>query len=224
MAPRGGRTRAGPARRGRGGTARRRLRPEDDAPDAYRDLLSGAAPSTNPPPEEDNRPLKRRKVAGKERGARAGPSSSLLGDDANDSDPSPAAKLQTIIDDSEDSDSDIEFEDVQLGPSQTDLPEPRPVEERRPLDIVIDAHPTVQKRANTRKRKPVTSAEKARRLDIHKMHVLYLLYHAFYRNHWCNDARTQACLQWTYTGDQFLTVIGRIEEACPSASRHYASS
>lgn len=168
MVPRAGKARAGGSTRG--STSRRRPRPEDDAPDAFRDLLSGAGS----PAIQDNRPLKRRKRNNE-----------------------PVPRRQTIVDDSanvdsdsdSDSDSDVEFEDVDLGPSHTDGQE-------EPLQITIETHThgATERRTGLRKRKPVTAAERVRRLSCHKMHIVCLLYHAFYRNHWCNDAKTQACL------------------------------
>jgi xeroderma pigmentosum group C-complementing protein len=190
MVPRAGKIRAG-TRRGRGGTARRRPRPEDDAPDAFRDLLSGAVTPRTASATEENRPLKRRKVVGKGSGTQAAPSSFSQPDNRTDSGPSQAA-LQTIIDDSEESDSDVEFEDVYLGPSHTNRPDAAPADEQGPLQITIGAATATNRRTNLRKRKPVTAAEKARRLSCHKMHTVFLLYHAFHRNHWCNDAKTQA--------------------------------
>jgi hypothetical protein len=168
MVPRAGKARAGGGRRG--SISRRRPRPEDDAPDAFRDLLSGAGS----PAIQEGRPLKRRKRNNE-----------------------PVPRRQTIVDDSanadsdndsdSDSDSDVEFEDVDLGPSHTDGQEP--------LQITIETntHGATERSTGLRKRKPVTAAERMRRLSCHKMHIVCLLYHAFHRNHWCNDAKTQAC-------------------------------
>jgi xeroderma pigmentosum group C-complementing protein len=161
MAPRGGKAKAA---RGRG---RGRKRPQDDAPDAFRGLLSEAGSST-----QDNRPLKRRRITAK----------------------SEEEPKQTIVDDSPDSESesDVEFEDVYLGPLHANTTAATPAAgQEEPLHITIE-HPNEKNSRNVaRKRKPVTAAEKARRLSCHKMHLTFLLYHAFHRNHWCNDARTQ---------------------------------
>lgn len=171
MAPRAGKARAGRA----GG---RRRGPEIDAP--FRDLLTTAtSPST-----QDSRPLKRRKIAGKPRDYPVPVQQTIL-DDTADSD----------SDGDSDSDSDVEFEDVDLGPAYTDGFTAAPTETQEPLQITIENHtqPGQSKRNVARKRKPITAAEKARRLNCHKMHIVFLLYHAFFRNHWCNDTRTQAC-------------------------------
>jgi hypothetical protein len=165
------------ARGGRGGgTARRRPRPEDDVPDAFRDLLSGAVSST-----EVGRPLKRRKVIAK-------------GSGVSQADNETNSVKQTITDDSADSDSDVEFEDVYLGPSHSGGPDTAPADEQGPLQITITQNTSTRKAGLLHKRKPVTAAERARRLSCHKMHIVFLLYHSFHRNHWCNDAKTQACL------------------------------
>lgn len=184
MAPRAGK--AGPARsRGTTGTTSRRRprpQPEDEAPDAFRDLLS----ATNNAPDGEGRRIKRRKIAGKTRdepGAEP------------ESEPELTSVQQTIVDDS-DSESDVEFEDVDLGPPI----EAAPAKPEEPLHITLESHAqTAKSRRNaTRKRRPITAAERAQRLSVHKMHVVFLLYHAFYRNHLCDDAKTQAWLLLSY--------------------------
>ncbi|QDS72291.1 hypothetical protein FKW77_006897 [Venturia effusa] len=183
MAPRAPSSRAAKGRRAT--TSRSRPRPEDDAPHPFRDLLS----ATSNPPDRDARPIKRRKIAGKSR-------------DEPDAkgDPEPDSIPQTVLADSDsDSDSDgdshVEFEDVEL-----DLGLPRataPAKSDQPLHIVLESHSQAVKGTShsTARRKPLTAAEKAQRLAVHKMHIVSLLYHAFYRNLWCNDGKTQALLK-----------------------------
>lgn len=102
---------------------------------------------------------------------------------------------QTIEDDSE---SELEFEDVEIGVASAGeemeemLPEPMKGHEEEGFSVVAKRHEDQQARARARRRRrPITSVEKSMRLAVHKMHVLYLLYHVFYRNHWCNDAIVQ---------------------------------
>ncbi|RDI76534.1 hypothetical protein Vi05172_g13482 [Venturia inaequalis] len=160
--------RATPSRR------RPRPEPEDDAPDSFRGLLSAAKPTGG------GRPLKRRKLAAKTR-----------------DEPEPSTVQQTATNDGDsdsdgdsdgasDSGSDVEFEDVDVGPSV----EAAPAKSDEPLHIPLPGNTqTAKSRRNaTRKRKPITAVERAQRLSVHKMHVVFLLYHAFYRNHWANDA------------------------------------
>jgi hypothetical protein len=59
------------------------------------------------------------------------------------------------------------------------------------LDIVLGEQPTVKSDIVRMRRKGVTLLERKRRLDIHKMHVLCLLYHSYVRNKWCNDGEVQ---------------------------------
>lgn len=156
-------------------TSRRRPRSRDDVPDAFRDLL--AATNT----DGEARPvIKRRKIAGKAR-------------DEPEAEPEPLPIQQTVVDDSgSNSDSDVEFEDVDVGLSI----DAAPSKSDEPLHIPLESHAqsTKSRRNATRRRRPITAAERAQRLSVHKMHVVFLLYNAFYRNHWTNDAKTQACL------------------------------
>jgi xeroderma pigmentosum group C-complementing protein len=103
----------------------------------------------------------------------------------------PERPLQTIEDDSE---SDLEFEDVELGGASAEEAEPlpEPMKGQEEGFSVLVKRPGINTPARARRRrKPVTSAERSVRLAIHKMHISYLLYHVFYRNHWCNDGVAQ---------------------------------
>ena len=50
-------------------------------------------------------------------------------------------------------------------------------------------------KAPSNRRKPLTKAERMRRADVHKMHVLCLLAHAARRNSWCSSPKVQAALR-----------------------------
>jgi xeroderma pigmentosum group C-complementing protein len=148
---------------------------------------------------DGSRPRKRPRRAG-ERMERAPVGEEKEKDDVRDiqeieSSPIPPERpLYTVEDDSE---SDLEFEDVELGGAsaeETDtLPEPMKGQEEGFSVVARRPEANTPSKAR-RRRKPVTSAERLVRLAIHKMHILYLLYHVFYRNHWCNDEVAQVCV------------------------------
>lgn len=108
-----------------------------------------------------------------------------------------APKLQTIVDDSEDSeDSDMEWEEVGIGsgalPATEDIGS---APDDGNLEIVLDSGRKSADKGKTARRKGVTASERRTRLDIHKMHLLCLLIHVHIRNHWCNDHKVQAILR-----------------------------
>ncbi|KAF2669991.1 Rad4-domain-containing protein [Microthyrium microscopicum] len=100
-------------------------------------------------------------------------------------------KLQTVEDDSEDSD-DFEWEDVEVDQFDDDTPL-LPSERKMDFDgdsiSITLSGPIVPIPSSKRRaaRKPMSKVEKTRRLEAHKAHVLCLLYHSFIRNSWCND-------------------------------------
>ncbi|KAF2091548.1 Rad4-domain-containing protein [Saccharata proteae CBS 121410] len=202
----------GRARGGTRGTRQsRRLNTGDGGvPDVFQDMLA----ETDAPAEEEvtERPRKKRRTA--EEGldlspqATASPSPSNAsvatspranaGAQEMDQGPTPAPRLQTVTEDSDESDdnSDMEWEDVALDkPLESVLKQPETLSGTGDLSIVLnggadDGAPTRRSR-----RKGITSEEKRMRLDVHKVHVLCLLYHAYVRNAWCNDRQLQTCLK-----------------------------
>lgn len=108
----------------------------------------------------------------------------------------PAPNLQTMELDSDDDgdddeDEDIEFEDVDIGVSSASKgPRLKDLE----LNLTAAKADATARRAMHR-RKTFTKAEKERRVEIHKMHLLCLLSHVQRRNHWCNDEDVQAALR-----------------------------
>jgi len=125
----------------------------------------------------------------------------------------PAPVMQTTELDSEDSESDEDealFEDVRLDLSALESPS----EENKPKDLELNlsAHQAArapQKAAD--RRKPINRAERERRVEVHKMHLLCLLAHVARRNHWCNDRRVQKSLRTLLT-DKMIKYLN------PSAS------
>jgi xeroderma pigmentosum group C-complementing protein len=183
---------------------------DTEVPEAFRDLLSEATTSVVAGADEDSKPLKKRRTA---RG--------IIGNETDNTKQSPApniriapkltppaptesdqeieedynlnARLRTVTDYSEESDeSEFEWEDVGLGQIEGEDGETTRVEPHiEDLSIVIGdnkADKTVTKQV---RRKGVTAADKRRRLDIHKVHLLCLLYHVHLRNAWCNDEGAQ---------------------------------
>ncbi|PVI05049.1 Rad4-domain-containing protein [Periconia macrospinosa] len=102
---------------------------------------------------------------------------------------------QTIIDSDESDGSDMEWEDALEDGNDTDE---KDATEHEIGDISItlggddNKNETVKKKV---RRRAITSVDKKLRLDIHKMHILCLLYHVHRRNAWCNDRRVQAALR-----------------------------
>jgi len=114
---------------------------------------------------------------------------------------------QTIVDSDESDDSDMEWEDALADDDDDDNDDDDDDDDdqdkgkevtRQVGDISITLGGNKATDAGTKKRvrrRAITSVDKKRRLDIHKMHVLCLLYHVHRRNTWCNDRRVQSALR-----------------------------
>ncbi|KAF2130198.1 Rad4-domain-containing protein [Dothidotthia symphoricarpi CBS 119687] len=105
---------------------------------------------------------------------------------------------QTIIDSDESDDSDVEWENA-LGDGE-DSDDQDDGEDAAPeigdISITIGGNKSIENESKRKvRRRAITSVDKKRRLDIHKMHVLCLLYHVHRRNVWCNDGRVQSALR-----------------------------
>ncbi|KAH5433832.1 hypothetical protein HBI44_034090 [Parastagonospora nodorum] len=112
--------------------------------------------------------------------------------------PSSGRILQTVIDSDESDDSDEEWEDALADGDEADEHEETEsvIPQVAGISITLgankDAEPAPKRRI---RRRAITSVDKKKRLDIHKMHVLCLLYHVYRRNAWCNDLRVQSALR-----------------------------
>ncbi|GAB7349224.1 hypothetical protein MBLNU459_g8388t1 [Dothideomycetes sp. NU459] len=178
------------------------------APDVYEEMLSEA--TSSPAPEIDGeRPIKRRRVAGvrkkeqtrTETGSGTASSSRAtgvyapLGSNAAFSDgDDEAPPKQQFIEDSEESDDDIDWEQVGF-----DHVDSRPTA-KQDLDddigdITIDVSQQKIPKRSIAKRKPATTADKLLRLAVHEAHVLFLLFHVHIRNAWCNSGGVQSKLR-----------------------------
>ena len=173
----------------------------ENVPKVYREMLADAVSSSPSHLGEEGRAVKRRRVGGhivtqRNRDAAAHESDHKT-EARNDSDldelfedvqPNQQSIIQT---DSEDSaDSDMNWEEVQLGNvvSQEGTPEIED-DDAEGLDLVLqgDGGGGGYKRSQRPKRKPLTAEDRKLRVEIHKMHVCCLLAHVYLRNHWCND-------------------------------------
>lgn len=152
--------------------------------DIYTEMLAEAE-ARDPAQFHDDRPIKRRRVGN----TTATPSDSIPSKNPDEKSQRGAPQqIQTIYDSESSDESDVEWEDVDFpqsvpGPSSATL---AVQEDDEPLEITFGQEPQSRKTAIQR-RKPITAAEKAVRLNIHKTHLLCLLSHVGLRNRWCSD-------------------------------------
>ncbi|KAK0707452.1 hypothetical protein B0H67DRAFT_636328 [Lasiosphaeris hirsuta] len=97
-------------------------------------------------------------------------------------------------DDTDDEDDDIEFEDVDIDPvaSSSAVPAGEPTRELT-LNLTVQKEDLASRRVA--RRKAISSEEKERRVEVHKLHLLCLLAHVERRNEWCNDSDVQKVLR-----------------------------
>ena len=187
-------------------TASSHRRPRDaavpDIPDVYYEMLENAVSSSPGAFDDDSRPPKRRRVAGRlvvsqdgqDKSALKRESASDTADDTGgDTATTQPSKLrqQVVYDDSEDSaGSDMDWEEVNLrdNPKYEDT-----TPESGELNLVLGGNKESSSKSTVQRRKPVTAEERKLRLGVHKMHILSLLVHVHLRNHWCNDLEIQVC-------------------------------
>ncbi|KAL9611845.1 MAG: hypothetical protein Q9167_003539 [Letrouitia subvulpina] len=117
----------------------------------------------------------------------------------------PMAQQQTAYNDETDesSEDEMDWEEVdlshELDQGNLDLlsgnrEEGREEAQEENLNLVLNDDGDQTTRKIKMRRKPVSSAEKIMRVEIHKMHVTCLLSHVHLRNHWCNDEDIQKVL------------------------------
>ncbi|KAG6007130.1 hypothetical protein E4U21_006314 [Claviceps maximensis] len=131
----------------------------------------------------------------------------------------PTPTVQTMELDSDDDDSDDDDDDDNYGDKDTENEEDNsidsthlnsidftaPVPNSTPapnsthhLELNLTAHQAASTspfRRQGERRKPLSRAERDRRIHVHQAHLLCLLSHVARRNHWCNDARAQDALR-----------------------------
>ncbi|KAI1811918.1 Rad4-domain-containing protein [Poronia punctata] len=187
----------------------------NDIPDIYRDMLVEAnvqATTANP-----QRPVKRKRpgqprdsLAQKPKGPleRANRTLPIRTEEQSEDDEDtdgiefedmvlPAATIQTVYRESEDEDENEDeeegmvFEDVDFSAHATiDASD-----SSKDLDLDLSARSMAPAARSNDRRKPINKAERERRVEIHRMHLLCLLAHAARRNRWCNDSQVQASLR-----------------------------
>ncbi|KAL9110466.1 MAG: hypothetical protein Q9227_005010 [Pyrenula ochraceoflavens] len=173
-------------------------RSQSPVPGVYQDMLFEAVRSGDIVPKDDGYRRKRRRLA--DRASMSPVTDSPPVEPEVEQVLTPEIPLQTIYDDSRDSEDSDVFEDVNIGGDASseneDLPQPSE-NTNEPLKIVLGKAEEIPERRKMSRRKPVDKTEKARRLDVHKCHVLCLLGHLHARNRWCNNERLQARLKST---------------------------
>ncbi|PHH73258.1 hypothetical protein CDD80_3928 [Ophiocordyceps camponoti-rufipedis] len=178
---------------------------DDEEPDVYRQMLDEAGVTAQGPAEETERPLKRRRPGSRQLNRsplRKGEESRPLATDTEveDDDDDEGVEFQDVIlpeptvqtmeresDDEEDDDMAFENEFAKLS-NDAQPPEAKDLE----LNLTVPTTPT---KGPAERRRPMTKEEKARRIDIHRTHLLCLLSHLSRRNHWCNDAKVHQTLR-----------------------------
>lgn len=184
----------------RGGRKRGQA-PNDGPKDVYRELLNEV--DTSPSQADlEARPLKRRKVA---RSVRTeSPPIPLKTEPASDvsarNSPSPEPEQrqeQAIYDDSAgtSSESDIDFEDVDLVKDEVLSDGAADADAKRDLSITLDPQKQTPSKTRAQNRLPSSRLEKQKRVNVHKVHLQCLLAHVYIRNTWCNDPGVQESLR-----------------------------
>lgn len=182
-----------------------RRNPPLDAPDVFQEMLADADLASPSAVSEEGRPVKKRRVGGKL--VTTALSKSFHTSEAPLSDAGLDHKAggcvtsevvpsqQTIYDDSaESSESEADWEDVDLGAGANRDGE-ESTDEAGDLTLTLGGTDEDSRKRGSSKRKPITAAQRKLRLEIHKMHTMSLLSHVHLRNHWCNDEAVQTQLK-----------------------------
>ncbi|KAI1141552.1 Rad4-domain-containing protein [Hypoxylon sp. FL0543] len=176
-------------------------------PDIYREMLVEADAHSNATSSE--RPLKRRRPGQRNEQSPKTPNPAVAtsSEDVDDEDdiqfedvPPPVATAQTVYRDSEeeeDDDDDLQFEDVDFSFAAPNLDAAE--DDSKDLELNFSAQTTEGPRKTVDRRKPISKAEKDRRIEVHKMHLLCLLAHVARRNRWCNDEAVQNTMRTMLT-------------------------
>ncbi|KAI0396603.1 Rad4-domain-containing protein [Xylariaceae sp. FL0594] len=110
----------------------------------------------------------------------------------------PTPTIETVYRDSEDEDEDEDLGDDDMVFEDVDFSAHANTDTSK--DLVLDLSSRSQSAAASKskaadRRKPINKAEKERRMEIHRLHLLCLLAHVARRNKWCNDAQVQESLR-----------------------------
>lgn len=173
-------------------------------PEIYGDMLADAV-SAPTRVNEEGKTIKRRRIAGrvviqgqdKVRDDQSDRLSMMAGQTVikGRDNVSGAAMQQTAYNESDESlESDVDWEEIDVNQNLMHKGSSEPDESKNSeLNLVLKTGDAEVRRTATATRKPITAAERNLRLDIHKLHILSLLFHVHLRNHWCNDEKIQVC-------------------------------
>ncbi|KAF1836141.1 DNA repair protein Rhp41 [Decorospora gaudefroyi] len=142
----------------------------------------------------------------------------------NNETPASGRVRQTIVDSDESDDSDIEWEDALADGDDTDDADEvgHAVPQVGDISITMGGKKMEETKATRQvRRRAITSVDKKRRLDIHKMHLLCLLYHVHRRNTWCNDRRVQSTLRKMVTSKTLSNLVPNPDLTQYSASKQF---
>ncbi|RVX73593.1 hypothetical protein B0A52_02481 [Exophiala mesophila] len=136
-------------------------------------------------------------------------------------DPAEAPRPQQVVyDDFEESDeSDVEFEEVDLEPSLDNQDDSQPADQT-PLQLDLSTKPADSSRHGVQRRKPVGPAERKRRLEVHKAHLICLLAHLSARNRWCESDAVQSMLKALIP--RKLVSLFHVDESKPQFQRSHS--
>jgi xeroderma pigmentosum group C-complementing protein len=193
-----GHTESGRARRNK---ATEKTKSASAVPDVFQDMLAEALSS--PTAEVVDGPRKRRRV--RQPGDNPANSSALsyATHDESPGDDDAFLEFEDILSqkqeqtayigsDEASSEEDLDWEDIG---NAGFFSKSSDVEDDGELELTLTAPKTPQKALATTKRKVLNKADRALRLNIHKMHLLCLLSHIDRRNNWCNDPEIQNTLK-----------------------------
>lgn len=168
-------------------------------PAVYTDMLADTVSSSSTHVIEEGRTIKKRRIAGMMVSQDTDEAKAFPPEDSSnapdqsvdyslDAELKSARQQTTYIESDDSAESDMDWEEVDLAHTslQEDSPE-RDNESEGELNLVLGHRGHEARRSMPMKRKPMTKTEKAVRIEIHKMHLLCLLFYVHLRNHWCND-------------------------------------
>lgn len=171
--------------------------------DVYYDMLVEAAASSPSQFDDDGRSIKRRRMRSsavdqpespRENSVKHRKRDHYASTDGHSSanvdaqQQSSIKEEQTVLTDSEESEEEIDWEDVQ--PLQ-DEDYDSPSENDGTLELTVSGAGKSSRSPTVAKRKPMSSETRKLRTQVHKAHLLCLLAHVRIRNRWCNDDMVQ---------------------------------
>ncbi|KAJ8108652.1 hypothetical protein OPT61_g8026 [Boeremia exigua] len=225
---------------------------QDGLPDAVREMLHEDRVAKRSADDQDDKPLKKRRTAHAQkssspapqpqvvqRGSKPEPATvrpvkptppklppSLLPYEPPPRNAQPSRVLQTVEDsDESEDDSDMEWEDALGDAGDSEEGEPNATPAIGDVSITIGGNKSEE--VSTKKkvrRRAITAVDRKIRLDIHKMHVLCLLYHVHRRNAWCNDARVQSALRKLVEPKTLMNLVPNPDLTQYSASKRFVDA